>query len=102
MLTLNAWATQGLFPDLVILLHLEPEEGLARAFGEGDAPDRIESEDLTFHAKVSDAYLRIAEEHPDRFVVVYATGSPADVHERVRDAIDQLLKTDEAGRAGPT
>jgi dTMP kinase len=102
VLTLNAWATQGLFPDLVILLHLEPGEGLARAFGEGDAPDRIESEDLTFHAKVSDAYLRIAEEHPDRFVVVDATGSPAEVHERVRGALDQVLKTDEAGRAGPT
>src|SRR5207302_4707731 len=42
VLTLNAWATQGLFPDLVLLLHLDPEVGLARA---GKDPDRIESED---------------------------------------------------------
>jgi dTMP kinase len=41
VLTLNVWATQGLFPDLVILLHLEPEAGLLRSLEE---PDRIEME----------------------------------------------------------
>ena len=52
----------GLFPDLVLLLHLEPEAGLLRSLEE---PDRIELEGQDFHAKVSDAYLRIAEEHPE-------------------------------------
>ncbi|MFL5737156.1 MAG: dTMP kinase, partial [Actinomycetota bacterium] len=41
VLTLNVWATQGLFPDLVILLHLEPELGLLRST---EAPDRMELE----------------------------------------------------------
>ena len=41
VLTLNVWATQGLFPDLVLLLHLEPEAGLLRSLEE---PDRIEME----------------------------------------------------------
>ena len=31
VLSLNVWATQGLFPDMVILLHIEPERGLARS-----------------------------------------------------------------------
>ena len=88
VLTLNVWATQGLFPDLVVLLHLEPEEGLARA---GGRLDRIEAEDLSFHARVGDAYLKIAEEHPERCRVVDATGSPEEVHRRVRAAIDDLL-----------
>jgi dTMP kinase len=99
ILTLNAWATQGLFPDAVVLLHLEPEEGLARAEGN---PDRIESEDLAFHAKVADAYLRIAEEHPERFEIVDASGTPEDVHGRVRDVLDRVLERDEGGRAGAT
>jgi dTMP kinase len=99
VLTLNAWATQGLFPDLVVLLHLEPEEGLARA---GGSLDRIESEDLSFHAKVADAYLRIAEEHPDRFYVVEAKGTPDEVHERVRLGLDRVLARVLEGRAGPT
>ncbi len=46
---------------------------------------------MSFHAKVSDAYLKIAEEHPDRFVVVDATGTPAAVHARVIDALGRLL-----------
>lgn len=89
ILTLNAWATEGLFPDLVVLLHVEPEEGLRRA---GENPDRFEAEELAFHAKVADAYLKIAEEHPDRFHVVDASGSPEVVHERVREGLDRVLE----------
>jgi dTMP kinase len=89
VLTLNVWATQGLFPDLVLLLHLEPEAGLMRSLEE---PDRIEMEGGDFHAKVSDAYLRIAEEHPERIVVVDADDSPEVVHERVVDALERVLR----------
>ena len=89
VLTLNVWATQGLFPDLVILLHLEPEAGLLRSL---DEPDRIEMEGGDFHAKVADAYLRIAEEHPERFVVVDADGPPEQVHERVVEALKHVVK----------
>jgi len=99
VLALNAWATQGLFPDLVILLHIEPEQGLARA---SDERDRFESEDLAFHAKVADAYLRIADEHPDRFHVVDAQGTPEEVHARVREGLDRLLAPPDAGPPGQT
>jgi dTMP kinase len=92
VLTLNVWATQGLFPDLVILLHLEPEEGMERATGD---PDRIESEDASFHAKVADAYLRIAEEHPERFVVVDASKTEEEVHKEVAEALLRLLRPEE-------
>ncbi len=94
ILTLNAWATQGLFPDLVILLHVEPDVGLARSTGE---PDRIESEDAAFHLKVADAYMKIAEEHPERFVVVDASQPAEKVQEEVRAAIGKLLQRDTGG-----
>ena len=74
VLTLNVWATQGLFPDLVILLHVEPERGLLRST---EAPDRMELEGGDFHAKVADAFLKIAEEHPERFVVIESDKEPA-------------------------
>jgi dTMP kinase len=93
---LNDWATQGLIPDLVVLLHLEPEAGLSRA-GNGN-PDRIESEDIEFHGKVADGYLRLAEENPGRFTVVDANGSPQEVHARVRGALDRVLTRDAAKR----
>ena len=92
VLTLNTWATQGLFPDLTILLNLEPAAGLARA---GDELDRIESEDLAFHAKVSEAYLKIADEHPQRFVVVDASQTEDAVAEQIRVALDRLFEPKE-------
>src|SRR4029450_13252570 len=106
VLTLNVWATQGLFPDLVLLLHLEPEAGRLRPAEEPgrvrapeaallralEEPDRIEMESGAFHAKVSNAYLKIAEEHPERFMVIDANASPETVHERVKEALDRVLK----------
>jgi dTMP kinase len=99
VLTLNAWATQGLFPDLVILLDLPPEEGLART---GQSPDRIESEDLSFHARVWDAYLKIAEENPDRFRVIDATLDAVDVQKRIREVLDEALRGTDEDRGGAT
>jgi dTMP kinase len=88
VLSLNVWGTQGLFPDLVILLHVEPELGLARST---DEPDRMELEGQAFLAKVADGYLRIAEEHPERFVVIDAAREQAEVFDDVRAAIDKAL-----------
>jgi dTMP kinase len=89
VLSLNVWGTQGLFPDLVVLLHIEPELGLARS---GEVPDRMEREGQGFLAKVADAYLRIAEEHPERFVVIDAAREPAAVFDDVRAAIEKALR----------
>ncbi|MFL5768297.1 MAG: dTMP kinase [Actinomycetota bacterium] len=94
VLTLNVWATQGLFPDLVVLLHLEPELGLLRST---EAPDRMELEGGDFHAKVADAYLRIAEEHPERFVMIEADEAPEVVQKQVEEALRKLLREREEG-----
>ncbi len=94
VLTLNVWGTQGLFPDLVILLHLEPERGLLRST---EPPDRMELEGQDFHAKVADAYLKIAEEHPERFVVIEADKPPAEVFDAVRAALEKALAEREDG-----
>jgi dTMP kinase len=88
VLSLSAWATQGLFPDLVILLNIDPEEGLERSGGE----DRFEAEDEAFHQRVAEAYLHIADDHPERVVVVDALGEPKEVHERVQRAITRFLR----------
>jgi dTMP kinase len=99
VLTLNVWATQGLFPDLVVLLHLEPERGLLRSV---EPPDRMELEGQDFHVKVADAYLKIAEEHPERFVVIDADKAPSEVFAEVRDALVKALgERDEGEGVGP-
>jgi dTMP kinase len=95
VLSLNVWATQGLFPDLVILLHMDPDKGRKRIV---EDPDRIESEDQIFHAKVADAFIRIAEDHPERFVVIDADAPPEVVHERVKKELIRFLKVEEEDR----
>jgi dTMP kinase len=85
---LSEWATGGLRPDLVVLLDIDPAIGLARA---GDAPDRIESESLEFHRRVRQRFLSLAEDDPDRYLVVDAALPPEQVHELVRSRLAALL-----------
>jgi dTMP kinase len=79
-------ATDGLQPDLYILLDLPLDESLRRSASGGKAPDRIEREGETFRAAVRNGYLALAEREP-RVEVVSAEGSPGEVHRRVRGLI---------------
>jgi dTMP kinase len=84
----DAWARGGLSPHLTILLDLPVRLGLARARG-GD--DRFHSEDLTFHERVRDGFLRLAESAPQAWQVIDAT-QPADaVHAQITAALRRLL-----------
>ena len=87
---LNRWATGGLAPDLVVLLDLDPAEGLRRAVGTGD-PDRLEDAGLDFHELVRAAYRRRAESEPDRYLLLDATRPVEDLHADIRRAVLPLL-----------
>ena len=89
VMRLNVWATDETLPDLVILLHLDAEIGLARTKGD---PDRMEQEDVAFHRKVGEAYLHLARSFPSRFAVIDASGSVEDVHRQVKTAILPFLR----------
>lgn len=93
ILNLNIWATDELLPDLVILLHLDAEEGFSRKAGR---LDRMEQESLEFHAVVAQAYLRLARQYPSRFALVDASGDIETVQSQIRTAILPLLQPLEA------
>ncbi len=76
-------ATDGLWPDLTLLLRLDPEVGLGRAQSE----DRFEAEGLDLQRAVAEAYEEIAVIASDRVVVVDAAGTVDEVHERVMEAV---------------
>lgn len=96
--SLNQVATRGVKPDVTFLLDLEPQEGLRRLSqrGGGDR-DRIESEELAFHERVRDAYLRTAEREPSRFVVLDGSKGPDDVAASVVARIETLLENKPEG-----
>jgi dTMP kinase len=76
-------ATDGLWPDLTLLLKVDPELGLGRAQGE----DRFEAEGLELQRAVAQAYEEIATIASDRVVRIDATGSVEEVHARVMEAV---------------
>jgi dTMP kinase len=76
-------ASDGLWPDLTVLLRVDPEVGLGRAEGQ----DRFESEGLELQRAVAVAYDEIAQIASDRFAVIDASGSVEEVHERVMEAV---------------
>jgi dTMP kinase len=96
---LEVTATDGLKPDLTILLDLPAEDGLARV-----APDditRFEAEfDLAFHRRVRDGFLALAAAAPGRFAVIDARLPAADVAAAVAVAADRLAATSEPRPAG--
>ncbi|QQQ18921.1 dTMP kinase [Brevundimonas vitis] len=78
-------------PDLTLIFDLPVEEGLQRAFGRGLFETRFESKGLAFHQRLRDGFLAIARAHPDRCVVLDATGSEDEVAARVWDAVTARL-----------
>jgi dTMP kinase len=83
----------GLLPDITFVLDLPPEDGLARAAERrsGSAPDRFESQEVLLHERVRRAFLDIAEEEPDRCVVVDASQPEAMVAEDIWEVVLQRL-----------
>jgi dTMP kinase len=72
-------AHPSLQPDLTFLLDLSPAAGLSRARNRQEEGDRFEDEALVFFARVRTRYLQLAQREPQRFRVLDATRSPADL-----------------------
>ncbi len=83
-------ATDGLTPDLTILLDLPVEAGLARK-APGDVT-RFEAEfDLDFHGRVRDGFLAIARSEPERVALIDAAASRDEVAHAIATVADHRL-----------
>jgi dTMP kinase len=74
-------ATDGLWPDLTIVLRLEPVETTERISGR--AADRFEEEGIELQRPVAEGYEELARRHPERVRMVDASGSVGEVHAAV-------------------
>ncbi len=88
--TLERFATDGLRPDLTILLDLPVEVGLGRKSG-AEVTRFEERFDVTFHRRVRDGFLAIAAAEPDRIAVVDATAEPAIIARAIVETLAQRL-----------
>ena len=106
--TINEIATDGVMPNLTILLDCPPEYGLRRVrSGQMELPlyadespggrfdpegsRRYELEPVAFHKRVRDGYLKMAKREPDRWRVIDATRPPGDVADAVWQHVSQRL-----------
>lgn len=93
---LNEWVCGQVWPDLTVVLDLDPEIGLQRALERQDSLglglDRLESEAIDFHRQVQRGFLAQAESEPERIRVVDA-GLPRDqVAESIWAQVNGLVK----------
>ncbi len=84
------FATGGLWPDLTLLLDLDPEEGLKRKKLGGEW-NRLDAYTLAFHQRVRAGYLELAARDPARWVVVDAARPAEQVQAEIRRAVDARL-----------
>ena len=94
---LSLWATEGLLPQLTVLLDLDPSVGLTRLTG---APDRLERAGADFHARTRRAFLDRAASGGPRWLVLDASGTVEDLQAAIRGRVGPLL--DPAGTGGGT
>jgi dTMP kinase len=86
--TVNNIATQNLKPNLTILLDISPDQGLAR---KRSLRDRFELEDLSFHRRVREGYLRMVAAESERWLVIDASLPKVKIAEIIWDRVSKLL-----------
>lgn len=84
------WSMHGLWPDLVVLLEVPVEVGLARVHSDGE-PDHYEAAGAALQTRVVEGYRALAAADSDRWHVVDGHGHIDDVAERVWAVVDPLL-----------
>lgn len=87
---ISLWAVDNLLPDLTILLDLTAEQAMLRRNKTGVEPDRLEQEKVDFFERAREQYLELAKE--PRFLIVDANLSIAEIQERIRARVQELLR----------
>ncbi len=82
-------ATQGIKPDLTVLLDVPLEKGLG--YREG-VKDRIEQRPLAYHSRVRKGYFKLARLEPNRMKIVKVDEDKSVTQEKIRELVDKLLE----------
>lgn len=90
---MNRFATEDFMPDKTLLFDLDPVVGQERIHSSGVREvNRLDNEGMAFHTKVREGYLKLAEEHADRIVLIDASLGMDEVFEQVKSTVDKLIE----------
>lgn len=87
---INDIATQKLVPDITFFMDIDPDTALKRRLDAG-CPDRLEMENISFHRKVYQAYVKIADMYPERVKRIDASLKIEDAFLQIKEYTDALL-----------
>lgn len=95
---INEFSCGGLKPDLTLVLDIAPEKGVHRsrirattsAQQQDFESDRFDSEAMTFHKAVREAFLDMASKEKSRFRVIDASKNVENVHAEIMEAVNGL------------
>lgn len=87
---LNLQATDGIMPDLTVVLDADPKELLLRRDTRG-VTDRFENKGLDFQENLRAGFLALAQAEPQRIKVVNALDSVEAVNEQIFTLVKNLL-----------
>ncbi|WP_460943512.1 dTMP kinase [Okibacterium endophyticum] len=90
--SLTLWATEGLLPDVTVLLDLPEDAARARLDATERRFDRLEAEEASFHRRVREVYLELAAAEAERFLVLDGTRPVAELAAEIRGRIEPLLQ----------
>ena len=78
---MNVFATDDLQPDITFFLDIDPQIGQSRR--DGEKADRIEARGMEFQDRVRNAFLEIAKQEPQRFLVFNADQTREKLHAEI-------------------
>ncbi|MCP3764481.1 dTMP kinase [Domibacillus sp. A3M-37] len=91
--SINAFAIDGVMPELTLLFDVRPEIGLARIHRhDGREVNRLDLEDLSFHKKVQEGYTKLANLNKDRIVIIDAEQEEEHVFQEALAKIEKVLR----------
>ena len=97
--SLHTVVMDGFEPDMTILFDMDPVLAQKRVETRGEELTRFDTESLDFHKTLRKAFLKIAEENPDRVKTVDADGSRGNVQNRIIFALTKQFP-ELAGKLG--
>ena len=92
VMALHQVGSQGLLPDLTMLIEVSPAVAAARADARDlGAADRIGGRDAAYHARVASAFAALADAEPQRFARIDGDGDSEQVHRAVLFVLTPML-----------
>lgn len=89
--SLNKPVIEGFYPDKVIYLDLEPEIGLERIKKNSRETNRLDNEKLDFYKKCREGFLHLANNEPNKFIIINAKQSEEKVFQDIKNNLKDLF-----------